>query len=337
MSELNKIALQILSNGKGILAADESTATMTKRLESVKVHSDENNRLLFRQTLFSSSSISKCIGGVILYDETIRQRTYDGKTIPELINASGSLAGIKVDTGAKILAGSKEEKITEGLDGLRERLNDYYELGARFTKWRGVYSISDKYPSKLSISSNAHALARYAALAQEAGMVPIIEPEVLMDGDHSAKDCLMKTSKVINKCYEELELNNVDLKGTILKPNMILPGKNSSEKISSEEIAELTLNCLKNNVPSSVPGIAFLSGGQTEKEATANLNQINIKNDTNFIMTYSYGRALQQSALKFWSKDIKNIIGTQKIFDHRANMCTLAAQGKWSENLENSQ
>ena len=335
MSELNKIALQILSNGKGILAADESTATMTKRLDSVKVHSDKNNRLLFRQTLFSSSSMSKCIGGVILYDETIRQRTSNGKTIPELINSSGSLVGIKVDTGAKILAGSKEEKITEGLDGLRERLNDYYELGARFTKWRGVYLISDKYPSKLSILANAHALARYAALVQEAGMVPIIEPEVLMDGDHSAKDCLMKTSEVINKCYEELELNNVDLKGTILKPNMILPGKNSGEKISSEEIAELTIDCLKNNVPSSVPGIAFLSGGQSEKEATANLNQINIKNNTNFIMTYSYGRALQQSALKFWSKDTKNIIGTQKIFDHRANMCTLAAQGKWSENLEN--
>ena len=337
MSELNKIALQILSNGKGILAADESTATMTKRLDSVKVHSDENNRLLFRQTLFSSSSMSKCIGGVILYDETIRQRTSNGKTIPELINSSGSLAGIKVDTGAKILAGSKEEKITEGLDGLRERLNDYYELGARFTKWRGVYVISDKYPSKLSISSNAHALARYAALVQEAGMVPIVEPEVLMEGDHSAKDCLIKTSEVINKCYEELEFNNVDLKGTILKPNMILPGKNSNEKISSEEIAELTLDCLKNNVPSSVPGIAFLSGGQTEIEATANLNQINIKNDTNFIMTYSYGRALQQSALKFWSKNIENIIGTQKIFDHRAKMCTLAARGKWSENLENSQ
>ena len=337
MSELNKIALQILSNGKGILAADESTATMTKRLDSVKVYSDENNRLLFRQTLFSSSSMSKCIGGVILYDETIRQRTFDRKTIPDLINSKGSLVGIKVDTGAKVLAGSKEEKITEGLDGLRERLNDYYELGAKFTKWRGVYSITDKYPSKLSISSNAHALARYAALVQEAGMVPIIEPEVLMDGDHLAKDCLIKTSEVINKCYEELELNNVDLKGTILKPNMILPGKNSGEKISSKEIADLTLECLKNNVPSSVPGIAFLSGGQTEIEATANLNQINIKNDTNFILTYSYGRALQQSALKFWSKDIKNIIGTQKIFDHRAKMCTLAAQGKWSENLENSQ
>ena len=336
MSELNKIALQILSNGKGILAADESTATMTKRLDSVKVHSDENNRLLFRQTLFSSSSISKCIGGVILYDETIRQRTSNGKTIPELINSSGSLAGIKVDTGAKELAGSKKEKITEGLDGLRERLKDYYNLGARFTKWRGVYSISKEYPSNLSISANAHALARYAALVQESGMVPIVEPEVLMDGDHSAKDCLDKTSEVISRCFEELEVHDIDLKGIILKPNMILPGTKSDEKISSEEIAELTLKCLRENVPSLVPGIAFLSGGQSEIEATANLNQINIKNDTNFIMTYSYGRALQQSALKFWSKDINNIKGTQEIFDHRAKMCTLAAQGKWSENLENS-
>jgi fructose-bisphosphate aldolase class I len=336
MSELNKIALQIISNGKGILAADESTSTMTKRLNSVKIQSDERNRLLFRQTLFSSLSMKECIGGVILYDETIRQRTSTGQSIPSLISSSGSLTGIKVDTGAKVLAGSNEEKVTEGLDGLRERLKDYYNLGARFTKWRGVYSISDKYPSKLSISVNAHALARYAALVQESGMVPIVEPEVLMDGTHSAKDCLNKTSEVIKKCYEELELHNVDLSGTILKPNMILPGENSGEKISSEDIAELTLECLKSSVPSSVPGIAFLSGGQTEIESTANLNQINLKNNTDFIMTYSYGRALQQSALKFWSKDLKNTIGTQKIFDHRAKMCTLAAKGKWSENFESS-
>ena len=336
MSELNKIALQILSKGKGILAADESTATMTKRLDSVKVQSNENNRLLFRQTLFSSLSMKECIGGVILYDETIRQITSTGETIPELIGSSGTLTGIKVDTGAKVLAGSSEEKVTEGLDGLRERLKDYYNLGARFTKWRGVYSISNKYPSELSISANAHALARYAALVQEARMVPIIEPEVLMDGNHSSKDCLIKTSEVIKRCYEQLELNNVDLKGTILKPNMILPGTKSNETISNQEVAELTLECLKNSVPSSVPGIAFLSGGQTEIEATSNLNQINIKNDTKFKMTYSFGRALQQSALKFWSKDINNIIGTQEIFDHRAKMCTLAAQGKWSHNLENS-
>ena len=336
MSELNKIALKILSNGKGILAADESTATMTKRLESVEIESNTNNRLLFRETLFSSLSMKDCIGGVILYDETIRQKTSNGKTIPELISESGSITGIKVDTGAKVLAGSKDEKITEGLDGLRERLLDYYKLGARFTKWRGVYLISDKYPSKLSISTNAHALARYAALVQEVGMVPIIEPEVLMDGNHSAEDCLKKTSEVIKKCYEELELNKVDLKGTILKPNMILPGNKSNVEISNKEIAELTLSCLQDSVPKNVPGIAFLSGGQSEIEATANLNEINIKNNTKFIMTYSYGRALQQSALKFWSRDINNISGTQEIFDHRAKMCTLAAQGKWSKNLEKS-
>ena len=336
MSELNKIALKIISNGKGILAADESTATMTKRLESVEIESNTNNRLRFRETLFSSLSMKDCIGGVILYDETIRQKTSNGKSIPELISESGSITGIKVDTGAKVLAGSKNEKITEGLDGLRERLLDYYKLGARFTKWRGVYLISDKYPSKLSISTNAHALARYAALVQEAGMVPIIEPEVLMDGNHSAEDCLKKTSEVIKKCYEELELSKVDLKGTILKPNMILPGNKSNIKISNKEIAELTLNCLQDSVPKEVPGIAFLSGGQSEIEATANLNEINIENNTKFIMTYSYGRALQQSALKFWSRDINNISGTQEIFDHRAKMCTLAAQGKWSKNLEKS-
>ena len=334
MSELNKIALKILSNGKGILAADESNGTMTKRLDSVNVPSSPENRLLFRETLFSSDGMKECIGGVILYDETINQVSKSKKTIPELISASGAIPGVKVDTGAKVLAGSTEEKITEGLDGLRERLQVYYKLGARFTKWRGVYNISDKYPSKLSIHSNAHALARYSALVQECGMVPIVEPEVLMDGDHSAETCLNKTSQVIEKCFEELMLHKIDLSGIILKPNMVLAGNSSNKKISSEEIAKLTLRCLKESVPSDVPGIAFLSGGQTEIEATENLNLINKYNDTNFIMTYSYGRALQQSALKFWSKNIKDINGTQKVFNHRANMCSLAAQGKWSAELE---
>ena len=334
MSELNKIVLKILSNGKGILAADESNGTMTKRLDSVNVPSTPENRLLFRETLFSSNGMKDFIGGVILYDETINQTSSSKKTIPELVSTSGAVPGIKVDTGAKVLAGSTEEKITEGLDGLRERLQIYYKLGARFTKWRGVYNISDKYPSKLSIHSNAHALARYSALVQECGMVPIVEPEVLMDGDHSAKTCFNKTSEVIKKCFEELMIHKIDLSGMILKPNMILAGTTSENKISSEEIAKLTLKCLKENVPKDVPGIAFLSGGQTEVEATENLNLINKYNDTNFIMTYSYGRALQQSALKFWSKDIKNINGTQKVFNHRANMCTLAAQGKWSTELE---
>ena len=334
MSELNNIALKIIGNGKGILAADESTGTMSKRLESVNIVSSAESRLTFRETLFSSDSMKTCIGGVILYDETIKQTGSNGKKIPELISNASSVPGIKVDTGAKILANSPDEKITEGLDGLRERLKEYYKLGARFTKWRAVYIISKDCPSKLSIISNAHALARYAALAQESGMVPIVEPEVLMDGSHTAEDCLKRTSEVIKKCYDELILNKVELKGTILKPNMILPGNNSKEKISSEEIAKLTLKCLKETVPTEVPGIAFLSGGQTETEATENLNSINKHNNTNFIMTYSYGRALQQSALKFWSKNTKDIKGTQATFNHRAKMCSLATQGKWSQDIE---
>ena len=334
MSALNKIALEILKNGKGILAADESTGTMTKRLESVNVPSTPENRLFFRETLFCSSSMKECIGGVILYDETIKQTSSKKNKIPDLISSMGSHPGIKVDTGAKILAGSPNEKITEGLDGLRERLKEYFSLGAKFTKWRGVYNISKDYPSKLSIHANAHALARYSAMVQECNMVPIVEPEVLMDGEHSAVDCYEKTSEVIKRCFDELILHNVDLKGIILKPNMILAGNKSKDKISNEEVAKLTLECLKKSVPSEVPGIAFLSGGQSEIEATENLNLINKYNDTNFIMSYSYGRALQQSALKFWSKDIKNIEGTQKVFNHRAKMNTLAAQGKWSKEIE---
>ncbi len=334
MSELNNIALKILENGKGILAADESTGTMAKRLESVNVPSTAENRLLFRETLFSSSSMTECIGGVILYDETIKQTSSKKNKIPELISNMGSIPGIKVDTGAKVLAGSPDEKITEGLDGLRERLKEYYNLGAKFTKWRGVYNISKDYPSKLSIKSNAHALARYSALVQECKMVPIVEPEVLMDGNHSAKDCYEKTSEVLKKCFEELILHKIDLKGIILKPNMILPGNNSEDKISNEEVAKLTLECLKNSIPSEVPGITFLSGGQSELEATENLNLINKFNTTNFIMSYSYGRALQQSALKFWSKNIQDIEGTQKVFNHRAKMNTLAAKGEWSKEIE---
>ena len=334
MSELNSIAIKILKNGKGILAADESTGTMTKRLDSVSVPSTPKNRLLFRETLFSSSSMKDYIGGVILFDETIKQTTSKKKTIPELISEMGSIPGIKVDTGAKILASSPSEKITEGLDGLRERLKEYYKLGAKFTKWRGVYSITKNYPSKISIHSNAHALARYSALVQECNMVPIVEPEVLMDGDHSAKECSIATFQVIEKCFEELIAHKVNLSGIILKPNMILAGNKSKNKISSEEVAKLTLECLKSTVPTEVPGIAFLSGGQSEIEATENLNLINKHNSTNFIMSYSYGRALQQSTLKHWSKDINDIEGTQRVFNHRAKMNSLAAQGKWSKDLE---
>tara|TARA_B100000963_G_scaffold344449_1_gene347309 strand:- start:2151 stop:3158 length:1008 start_codon:yes stop_codon:yes gene_type:complete len=335
MSELNSIVQKILSKGKGILAADESTATMTKRLESVKVSSSPENRLKFRETLFSSESMESCIGGVILYDETIRQKSSLNMSVPELIQSKGSVVGIKVDTGAKILAQSTDEKITEGLDGLRERLKEYQKLGAQFTKWRGVYNITKDYPSKLSIHSNAHALARYSALVQECNMVPIVEPEVLMDGDHSANDCLRITSEVLKKCFEELVLHKIDLKGIILKPNMILAGNKNDSKISGNEVAELTMECLKSSVPQDVPGIAFLSGGQTEIEATENLNLINKINTSNFILSYSYGRALQKSALKFWSKNINDIDGTQNIFNHRAKMNTLAAQGKWSKEIEN--
>ena len=319
MSELNNIALKILENGKGILAADESSGTMTKRLESVNVPSTPENRLLFRETLFNSQSINECIGGVILYDETFRQESSKKNKIPELISKKGSAPGIKVDTGAKVLAGSPEEKVTEGLDGLRERLKEYYKLGAKFTKWRGVYNISKNYPSRLSIEVNAHALARYSALVQECNM--IVEPG--FNGWEHNDECYNKTSEVIRKCFEELILHKVNLKGIILKPNMILAGNKSRYKISNEEVAKLTLKCLKNSVPSEVPGIAFLSGGQSEIEATENLDLINKHNNTKFILSYSYGRALQQSALKFWSKNIKDIKGTQEIFNHRAKMNTL--------------
>ncbi len=335
MNELNKIALSIINNGKGILAADESTATMSKRLESVGVESTPDNRLNFRHKLFSSQSMKTCIGGVILYEETLRQ-SYQSVKIPEIIKASGALPGIKVDTGAKKLSSSPKEKITEGLDNLRERLEEYFSLGARFTKWRGVYIIDKNFPSKISIYANAHSLARYASLVQECGMVPIVEPEVLMDGDHSAETCLEKTSSVLKKCFDELVLHNVDLAGIILKPNMILPGMNSEQKISNENIAEMTIQCLVESVPKEVPGIAFLSGGQTDLEATKNLNLISKINKSNFIMTFSYGRALQQSALKYWSKNIEDIKNTQKIFNHRAEMCSLASQGKWTEEIEKS-
>ena len=335
MSELNQIALKIISNGKGILAADESTGTMTKRFDAVNVKSSAENRLKFRESLFSANGMSKYIGGVILYDETIRQSTNSGLDICELIKKSGSIPGIKVDTGAKTLAGSPKEKITEGLDGLRDRLKEYYKLGARFTKWRGVYSITNSLPSKLCIVANAHALARYAALAQEANMVPIVEPEVLMDGDHNIDVCFKVTCEVLKVCYEQLNLHNIDLVGTILKPNMILTGKDCKKKETGEKIAELTLKCLQNSVPKEVPGIAFLSGGQTEIEATKNLNLINKVNKTNFIMSFSYGRALQQSTLKFWAKNQNNIDNTQKIFNHRSKMNSLATNAKWTKEIEN--
>ncbi len=331
---LEEIAKNICAKGKGILAADESTGTIAKRFKSINVENTEKNRLIFRQTLFSSKAMKNYIGGVILFDETIKQKTTLGPTIPELISKNDAIPGIKVDRGAKPLAGSENETVTEGLDGLRERLKEYYELGARFTKWRAVYKIGNKFPSSQSIKSNAHALARYAALVQEAKMVPIVEPEVLMDGSHDIDKCYQVTTNVLNECYNELEIHKVDLKGTILKPNMVIPGSESLKKSSSEEIAKKTLDCLKKNVPNEVTGIAFLSGGQSEIEASKNLNEINKINDTNFLITFSYGRGLQSSALKAFGKDQNNQNSIQKAFDHRAKMNGLSSKGEWSENLE---
>ncbi len=333
---IEEIAKQMVAKGKGILAADESTGTMDKRLKSVNVESTEKNRLHFRETLFTSTTMKTCISGVILFDETIRQTSSSGISIPELIKKKGSIPGIKVDKGAKLLAGSDKEKVTEGLDGLRERMEEYYKLGARFAKWRAVYSISSKHPSEQCIKANAHALARYAALVQEAKMVPIVEPEVLMDGDHTIDKCYDVTSRVLAECYKELDIHNVNLKGTVLKPNMILPGANCKQKASPEEIAKKTLECLKKNMPKEVPGVAFLSGGQSEVEATKNLNAINKINDTSFNFTFSYGRALQQSALKTWAKSMKDIGKIQKVFDHRAKMNGASTEAKWNEKLEQS-
>ena len=332
--ELNNIAKKMCAKGKGILAADESTGTIAKRFKSINVENIEKNRLGFRQTLFNSSAMKDYIGGVILFDETIRQKTTFGPTVPELITQQGAIPGIKVDKGAKQLAGSTDETITEGLDGLRERLKEYYDLGARFTKWRAVYKINKNFPSAQSIKSNAHALARYAALVQEAKMVPIVEPEVLMDGDHNILKCYSITTDVLNECYNELELQKVDLKGTVLKPNMIIPGSECKDKSNASEIAKKTVECLKKNVPSDVPGIAFLSGGQSEIESTRNLNEINKINDTGFLITFSYGRGLQASALKEFGKNQNNIENIQKAFNHRAKMNGLSSKGEWAENLE---
>ena len=331
---LEEIAKKMCAKGKGILAADESTGTMDKRLTSVGVECTDKNRLNFRETLFTSDAIKNYIGGVILFDTTIREKTSKGISIPELLEKNNSLVGIKVDKGAKKLAGSLEEMVTDGLDGLRERLNEYYKLGARFTKWRAVFNIGKNYPSVQSIKSNAHALARYSALVQEAKMVPIVEPEVLMEGDHDIDTCYKVTTDVLNECFNELAIHKISLKGMVLKPNMIVPGFKSSKKATPEEIAKKTLECLKKNVPSDVPGVAFLSGGQSELEATNNLDAINKINDTNFLITYSYGRALQQSALKTWSKEMSNTKAIQDVFNHRAKMNGLASKGEWSQALE---
>ncbi len=337
---LGDIAQALVCAGKGILAADESTATIGKRFESIGVESNEDNRRAYREMLFTAKeAMESAISGVILFDETVRQRASTGQMLTDLIRNAGALPGIKVDTGAKPLAAFPQEMITEGLDGLRERLKDYYALGARFAKWRAVIAI-DAYalPTKGAISQNAQALARYAALCQEAGLVPIVEPEVLMDGasrQHSITRCFEVTQAVLNMVFKELFEARVLFEGMILKPNMVIDGKDA-RTASVEEVAEKTVRVLKQTVPAAVPGIAFLSGGQSDEEATAHLSAMNALGPLPWKLTFSYGRALQAAALKAWGSHHQNIALAQKAFCHRARMNHLAALGKWTKEQERS-
>ncbi|HWQ24684.1 MAG TPA: class I fructose-bisphosphate aldolase [Gaiellaceae bacterium] len=332
-TELHETARAIVADHKGILAADESTGTMKKRLDSVGVESTEENRRFYRGLLFSAPGMEEFIGGVILYDETIRQAADDGTPFPELLAAKGVVPGIKVDTGAHDLAGFPGEKVTEGLDGLRGRLEAYRGLGARFAKWRAVITIGPGIPTDACIRANAHALARYAALCQEAGLVPIVEPEVLMDGDHTIEACYEATARTLHAVYDELFSQDVDLRGTLLKPNMVISGQSCPEQAPAERIAELTIDCFLRHVPAAVPGIVFLSGGQTELQATENLNAIN-RIGGPWPLSFSYGRALQASALKAWGGNAANAEAAQAAFVHRARMNSLAVAGEWSAELE---
>jgi len=331
--ELHETAKAIVADHKGILAADESTGTIKKRFDSIGVESTEESRRAYRQLLFTAPGMEESIGGVILYDETIRQSTDDGTPFPEVLASKGAIPGIKVDTGAHDQAGFPGEKITEGLDGLRGRLAEYRELGARFAKWRAVITIGDDIPTVGCIRANAHALARYAALCQEAGIVPIVEPEALMDADNTIERCYEVTSRTLKWTFHELLVQRVDLRGALLKPNMVISGKGCPEQASASQIAELTLECFMTHVPAAVPGIVFLSGGQSEVEATENLNAINQLGGP-WPLSFSYGRALQASALEVWGGDAENVEAAQAAFAHRARMNALAAAGEWSAELE---
>ena len=335
MTNINEIAKQMVADGKGILAADESSGTIKKRFDGINVNSSEENRMNYRRILLESKeAMENYISGVILFDETIRQSNSAGEKLVDIIKKSGTLPGIKVDMGAKSLAKMQDETVTEGLDGLRERLQEYSELGAKFAKWRAVISISEKNPSHLCIDANAHALARYAALCQESEIVPIVEPEVLMDGSHSIQKCYDVTKKTLLKVFDNLLLHNVDLKGICLKPNMIIGGSENSQRSTSKEIAQMTVDCFKECVPEEVPGIVFLSGGQSEIEATENLNEINKIENTPWKLSFSYGRALQSSALKAWQGKLENEDLCSKAFTHRAKMNSLASKGSWSNQQE---
>ena len=337
---LEDIARALVAPGKGILAADESSGTIKKRFDKINTVSTDDSRRDYREMLFRSTDAMKNhVSGVILYDETIRQKAKDGTPLVAIMKAAGSIPGIKVDTGAKALAGptAKIETITEGLDGLRERLAEYHKLGARFAKWRAVITIADGLPTWNCVKANAHALARYAALCQEAGIVPIVEPEVLMDGEHSSHDineCYRVTEWTLRAVFRELYDARINLEGMILKPNMIIAGQKSAKQASAQEVAEKTVKCLKATVPSSVPGIAFLSGGQSDQIATEHLSLMNAIGGLPWGLTFSYGRALQAAALSAWGGKTENVAAGQRAFTHRAKMNGLAALGKWDAKLE---
>jgi fructose-bisphosphate aldolase, class I len=331
---LEETARALVAEGKGILAADESDSTIKKRFDAIGVESTEENRRAYRDLLFTTAGVEEYISGVILFDETIRQAAADGTPFPELLARRGIIPGIKVDKGAKPLANAPGETITEGLDGLRERLGAYGELGARFAKWRATYTIGPDLPSQYAIWTNAHALARYAGLCQEAGIVPIVEPEVLMDGDHTIETSFRVTSKVLNALYTELHDQRVELEGTLLKPNMVLSGYDAPEKASADEVAELTIRCFLRHVPAAVPGIVFLSGGQSDEDATAHLNAMNARGPHPWELSFSYGRALQAPALKAWRGDPANVEAAQKAFYRRAKFNSAARSGSYAPEME---
>ncbi|QOZ31298.1 class I fructose-bisphosphate aldolase [Bradyrhizobium sp. CCBAU 53421] len=335
LADLNKVALAMVTPGKGILAADESSGTIKKRFDAIKVDSTEDNRRDYREMLFrSQEAMSKYISGVILYDETIWQNAKDGTPLVKLIEQAGSIPGIKVDEGTQALPNCPGELVTVGLDKLAERLKKYYERGARFAKWRAVIDIGPRIPTQTAVRVNAHALARYAALCQAAQIVPIVEPEVLMDGDHDIDRCYEVTQRVLNRTFQELRVQRVALEGMILKPNMAISGKKCPKQASVQEVAEKTIRLLKSCVPAAVPGIAFLSGGQSDEEATAHLDAMNKIGHLPWRLTFSYGRALQAAPQKAWSGKPDNVPAGQRAFSHRARMNGLASTGNWEAGLE---
>ena len=329
-------ARELVAPSKGILAADESTGTIKKRFDSIGVESTEGNRRQYRQMLFTTPGIGDHISGVILYDETIRQASDDGSTFVEVLEKAGVIPGIKVDTGAKALALFPGETVTEGLDGLRERLAEYGELGARFAKWRATIFIGEGFPTEFAILANAHAMARYAALCQDAGLVPIVEPEILMDGDHHIDACEDATARTLQALYAQLTEHRVDLPGTLLKVNMVLCGKGCPDQASHEEVAAATIRCLTANIPAEVPGVVFLSGGMSDEDATIRLNEMNKVSGHPWELSFSYGRALQQPSLRAWRGDPANLEAAQKVLAHRARMNGLARTGEYSPDLEAS-